>query len=638
MKRTLSLVIILTLIISMLTSCSMLDIVFGVLDAEDVISDNIIEIVTGNKKIYNEFTPSEQALIKDYFGTLIPFAPNNEYYIEEYEFEDDGVIEVGLHYYTFGNTWQEFESYKSLFSSYVFEGTSKDEYGDTWYSYYASEEDFYIDLSYYTEDGERIIDLYAYYYIENEGNGGSGNEGGGNEGGGGNGTGNITEDGVITNEGAGLPKGSNGIHRVDFTKADKVKDVTDQGYYLDGCPTVGKVPVLVIPVEFSNSTAKSKGYTIENIKRAFTGNDTDYYSVEEYYYISSYGMLDLEFTVVDSWFRPDYSSTYYETLTQRYNGEEYFIGDQVIMDEALEYLSKSMDLSKFDSDNNGIIDAVIMINTLTIDDQSDFHWAYRYWNDYTDKYGYFYEYDGVSANDYIWASYQFMHESYDERYGYSYDDTGVMNTYTYIHEFGHILGVDDYYDTSYRTDTTPLDGCDIMDGMTGDHNPYTKFNLGWLTTSKLITTSTSITLTLDSFTETGDTIIIANNWVDSLGAYQEYYIVVYYTMTGLNGGEYGYFSREGIIVYHVNASLYCEEFDDEMYYDVYNNNTSYTGTNGYGTKDNLIEFVKSVGGNFTYVEGDSLPALTDDCGNRLGYSFRVDSIENGKATLTFNKK
>ena len=177
-----------------------------------------------------------------------------------------------------------------------------------------------------------------------------------------------------------------------------------------------------------------------------------------------------------------------------------------------------------------------------------------------------------------------------------------------------------------------------MDGMPGDHNPYTKFNLGWITTSRLVTTGSSITLTLESFTKTGDSIIIANNWNEQLGVYQEYYVVVYYTMTGLNGDGFGYFSRDGVIVYHVNASLCSEKYEGEIYYDIYNNNTAYTDEYGYGTYDNLIEFVKSAENNFTYVEGDTLPSQTDDLGNKLGYTFTVDSIEDGVATLTFTKK
>ena len=200
-----------------------------------------------------------------------------------------------------------------------------------------------------------------------------------------------------------------------------------------------------------------------------------------------------------------------------------------------------------------------MINTLDIGDD-DFHWAYRYWNYYTDNDGYCYEYDGVSANDYVWASFQFLHEREGFDGESNYDDTSLTNTYTYIHEFAHILGADDYYDLSYTT--APLDGRDMMDSGCGDHSAYTKFNFGWITTSRLIVADSTVTVTLDAFEKAGDTIILANNWDAKLGVYQEYYIITYYTNSGLNAGEYGFFEEEGIVVYHINASLYKEEYDE----------------------------------------------------------------------------
>ena len=438
----------------------------------------------------------------------------------------------------------------------------------------------------------------------------------------------------VGDTGVEIPDDGDGVHDVDFTKAKNVKDVTDQGYYLDGCPTVGSPGVLVIPVDFSDVTAKSKGYNISAIKNAFEkGGKCDYYSVYDYYYISSYGKLTLDITVLDFWFRPKYASTYYENYTEGDFLDEMAIGDQLVMDEALAYLEDRMDLSKFDSDKNGIIDSVVLITTLDIG-EDDFHWAYRYWNFYTDNSGNYYEYDGVSANDYLWASYEFLFEDEDGEFS----DKSAMNTFTYIHEFGHILGADDYYDTAGIED--PLAGCDIMDAMSGDHNAFTKFNYGWLTTSRLVTTEDSVTLTLGSFTKSGDTIILANTWDDALGAYQEYYIVVYYRKTGLNGTvngtEYGYFARDGIVVYHVNASLLEDNFGGEILYDLANNNTNYL--DDFGTRNNLIEYVMSKNDTYTYVVGDSLPTVINDRGRVLEYTFTVDALEGDTATLTFTKK
>jgi hypothetical protein len=211
----------------------------------------------------------------------------------------------------------------------------------------------------------------------------------------------------------------------------------------------------------------------------------------------------------------------------------------------------------------------------------------------------------------------------------------AFTTYTYIHEFGHVLGADDYYDTS-NAGNHPMDGCDVMDAMLGDHNAYTKFNLGWLTTSRLVVTDSSVTLTLEDFSENGDTIILANNFSDDLGAYQEYYVVVYYTNNGLNSGDYGLFDEEGIVVYHINAELYTEVYEGETYIDIKNNNTH--SSDQYGSEDNLVEFVKNSSGDYVYGENDKLPNVTDDNGNSLGYTFTVVSIGENEATITFTKK
>ena len=393
-------------------------------------------------------------------------------------------------------------------------------------------------------------------------------------------------------------------------------------------------PVLVIPVDFSDVTASSKGYSVDKIRNAFCEDGVnDYYSVYDYYYASSYGKLTLDITVLDNWFRPSKTSSYYATATMDYEGQDILIGDQLIMDEALKYLESRMDLSAFDSDGNNIIDAVVLITTLAIDSDTDFYWAYRYWNLYTDDQGYYYEYDNVSANDYLWAPYQFLFEDYNGQ-DVDYNDSSKMNTYTFIHEFGHVLGADDYYDTAYVG--APLDGYDVMDSMAGDHNPYTKFNYGWLTSSRLVVTDSSVTLTLEDFSKTGDTIILANNWDATLGAYQEYYVLAYYTNNGLNGGNYGYFDDEGLVVYHVNASLYIDEYDGETYYDVYNNNTD--PSDEYGTFDNLIEYVSRAGSDYVYGVGDSLGTVTDDQGTALKYGFTVDAMTDDALTSTFTKR
>ena len=708
------------------------------------------------------FSAEDKNLLLNNVGIVIPFIPCDEYELEEYYDEADGLVWFGVYFCALGNTKTEFDAYLNLYANYTFDGTEEDYYGDTWYYY--SSGDIFIDIVYYEYEGELVMELFAYTITEDDGTDDSGNGDSGNTGSGDNdgenngendgsgdttkadewldeydcisideafdicdaagetksdryyligtvvsiqdtfygkmiiedatgeilvygsygadgvnrygeltvdvpkvgdvvlfygnfmnykgtremysgwiidfytpgtsGSGNGTDPGVdiITNEGAGLPKDDDGVFEVDFTKAENVKDVTDLGYYIDGCPTTGSPAVLVIPVEFSDSLASSKGYTTAALVNAFSKNGkTDYYSVYDYYYISSYGQLTLDITVLDFWFKPKNNSKYYYNATSEIYGYEMAIGDQLVLDEALAYLSGIMDLSKFDSDNNGFIDAVVLVNTLDINEE-DFYWAYRYWNFYTDEDDYYYEYDGVSAYDYVWASYQFLYECSDDLGNVYYDD-GAMNTRTFIHEFAHILGADDYYDTEYVDH--PMNGLDMMDELTGDHNAYTKINLGWITTSRLVVIEEgSITLSLKDFSKNGDTIIIANNWDEKLGAYQEYYVIMYYTGTGLNGGENGYFEVDGVVVYHINASLYREDFGTGEYsYYIYNTNTDVSSE--YGTEDNLIEFVKSSNDTYVYLEGYTLPSVTDDLGEKLGYTFTVISIDGDEVVITF---
>lgn len=570
--------------------------------------------------LYNDFTTAEKQLFTQYIGAIIPFMPNNEYYVEGYYDVDD--YENGMCFYVVGVTAAEYDSYRAKYSGYTFDGSYvDDEYGDTWYCY--TKGDVVVDMTRYEYEGEYYVEVYVYSSLSNDPeNSGSGS-----------GSGSTTDSDVITNKNKGLPPSSTGVYEIDFTDATYVKDVTDQGYFVDGCPTTGSPAVLVIPVDFTDAQASTRGYSTSVIAEAFKqGGEVDYYSVYDYYYISSYGQLTLDITVLDYWFRPSRSSTYYAALK---DSDGYEIGDQAIIDEALAYLESRMDLSQFDSDGNGFIDSIVIINSLDISENT-FNWAYRYWNYYADSDGDYYKYDGVSANDYLWASYQFIYEKIDETSdAYIYTDTTVRNTYTYIHEFAHILGAADYYDTAYVEH--PMDGADMMDAMTGDHNAYTKFNYGWITSSRLVVADGSITLTLEAFEESGDTIIIANNFDPTLGVYQEYYVLMYYKNTGLNGGDdYGYFARDGILVYHVNASLFKEIYYGEVYYDVYNSNTDASSEDG--TVDNLLEFVKSAADTYTYAVGDTLPTVTDDNGDTLCYTFTVDALTSDYATITFTKK
>ena len=90
----------------------------------------------------------------------------------------------------------------------------------------------------------------------------------------------------------------------------------------------------------------------------------------------------------------------------------------------------------------------------------------------------------------MWASQEFMFDAgyYDEEGNHSNWTTEQLasgnakpDAHTFIHETGHMIGLDDYY--SYdrgKGDYGGLGGLDMMDFNIGDHNGYSKWMLGWL--------------------------------------------------------------------------------------------------------------------------------------------------------------
>ena len=605
MKNKILKTLILTSVLFITSSCSF------ILDFNSSNSNNSSTSSEVNDNInsqgnYYDFTTSEKEALTNKFGFSIPFITCKTYSFE-YDQNDDAYYYVAklssVSSSLFRNYYNKFKANYTYVQSFYSNGVE-------WYEF--TNNGVVLLLTNYISNGYQFVQVSMYVQ------------------------GNEDKSGLITNHSKGLPNGTNGVYNVDFTKG-LVKNVHEQYQYENGCPTITEnnktLNVLVIPVEFSDITASSKGYTIESINTALNGDSStlDYYSLKDFYYTSSYGQLNINFDIMDSWFKPSQNSSYYKNLKFNYGSSTLQDGEQVILDEFLKAYDSKIDFSKYDSDNNGTIDAVVMINTLTIDSKSNFNWAFRYWNYYLNGNNEFYTYDNVRANDYLWASYQFLYEKGSTGL---YTNKTPTNTYTFLHEFGHVLGLDDYYDTTGKTNG-PLDSLDMMDSTVGDHNPYSKFNLGWITTSRLVTDE--VTLDLTSYVETGETIIIANDFDEELGAYQEYYVLMYYKNDKLNT-KGGYFDKEGIVMYHVNSSLVKEEYYDTTYYDVYNNNSSYNNSSGYGTQNNLVEYVYTSSNGYVHTLGTTSSSnVTNSYGEKIPFTFHVDNLTSEKATLTFTK-
>ena len=339
--------------------------------------------------------------------------------------------------------------------------------------------------------------------------------------------------------------------------------------YSDGnTPSIGKIKGLVLPVDFSDSPIDNKIY--ENTA-------VSWQSVSSYYHNSSYGKLDITFDVLP-WFRLSKTSSYYKKMTE--NNQIQYTGDapgvSAIIHEVLKSAQKEYDLSQYDSNNDGLIDAIHVVYSKKMQYNSDdFWWAFQYCNfEYK-------EYDDVCPYNYVFSSFHFLFENNESN-----------NARTLIHETGHLFGLDDYYDYSLTEGYNKggLGGIDMMDMTCGDHNPYSKMLLGWIDNPILVELNekSSTTIKIAPSSKNGDIIIIADNFDEEKGIFQSYFILEYldFSSTLLNK-EYEGFTTDGIRVYRVNGELTTYTTDNVEYeYLKYDN--SYTKFNLIDTFNNSI--------------------------------------------------
>lgn len=421
----------------------------------------------------------------------------------------------------------------------------------------------------------------------------------------------------------------------------------DENYFAStGLNPQGKYDVLVIPVEFSND--KFKDQELIDLESVFNNKaNTGWESVSSYYNTSSYGKLDLTFNITQK-----------VTLDRNYqsfdNGQDYG-GD--ILKLALDALDGTIDFSKYDYNNDGFIDGIYIIYSAPIDYNGDYYWAYvTSYSEGLDDPEDTTKYDGKYPYTYLFASIDFMYESIEtsEEDDYNSPIAGLkLNATTYIHETGHMLGLDDYYDYNAGTGSDQgLGGADMMDYTVGDHNAYSKLMLGWVNPTVITSTTT---ITISSFESSGQFIMVL---LDYNGSYfSEYLIIDLYTATGLNAlhagvnGSLLYYNSNdtgaafGARIYHVDSTI------DTPYNDDY---WSFTDNNNSITSDPLIKLVEADGDknfesdiyngsayaseNDLWQTGDVFseiqPNYTRHDGKLVNFDISFDSVTADSATIT----
>ncbi len=301
---------------------------------------------------------------------------------------------------------------------------------------------------------------------------------------------------------------------------------------------LGTKRFLLVLVEFSDLA-----FTAENSHEAFDRmiNQPGYSangasgSVRDFYFDNSHGVFEPVFDVFGP-VKLEKEMAYYGANNKEGNDER---ASEALRD-ALAMLDKEVDFSRYDQDNDGIVDLVYMIYAGKGEadgGDDDSIWPHQ-WD--LRAGGIELTLDGKTVGRYACGS--------------ELNGSGVMDGIgTLCHEFGHALGLPDFYDTDYDTNghARTLLGYSVMD--LGSYNdggrtpPYFNMEerilLGWLEEDAIPVFTKDGEYTLEPL----DNNVAYKTLTDTEG---EYFVFECRPLTGWDR----FIPAPGLIVYHVDKS------------------------------------------------------------------------------------
>lgn len=447
------------------------------------------------------------------------------------------------------------------------------------------------------------------------------------------------------------------------------------------CPLTGSPKLLIIPIWFSDSStyitdATKKANVKEDIQKAYLGSDSDtgWKSVKTYYEQESGGLLTLTGTVSD-WYSVSNSSTYYA------NDDNSTTRTKALVTSAADwYFTNNPSDSRSNychTPNTYELDGVMLIYAApdyrAAGQSTNNLWAYKYTVGATGS-----SISNAKANVFFWASYDFMYNEAraNLRAGSAYhggdNSHCTIDTHTYIHEMGHVLGLDDYYDYG-DTDYAVAGGFSMQDYNVGGHEPFSVMSYGW---ADPYIPLKSCQMTIGAFQDTHDFILLSTGFNSYNSVFDEYLLLELYTPTGLNefDSTYQYSGSypkgpnvPGIRLWHVDARL-LEYYNDEITsnvntsYPLIMNNNSCSGdrvsdlNGGHGEDWDLLALIRRdttgskplhttnvlsssdlffAGSTFDFASYRSQFAQdTFNNGEQFKWSFTVDSVSLTEATIS----
>ncbi len=424
-------------------------------------------------------------------------------------------------------------------------------------------------------------------------------------------------------------------------------------------PTTGKDKLLVVPVVLGGETCSSLILECKQmrmkIQNTFFGvsKNTKWESVASFYNKSSFGKLSIEGEVLD-WFNTDV--TYMEIA----NDSSLKTNAAKIAREVHTWLiDTGFDIKKYDANGDGFVDAVAFVYAApSVNSNVNTAFASSFMQATPDV-------EKPDFKNYMMINQDYMAIEYTN---------SAPNARTYIHEFGHLIGLPDYYSVDAKQKFGPLGKMDMMDIGLGDHNVFSKMLMNW-TRPYAVTGSTTIKLKASQIS--GECIVLANNWNGS--AMDEYVAIELYTPTGLNKYDtkntysdgknlFSLMNKPGIKVLHVDARVgyfktitntffgYVDEVEQSLldYYDSqgqrYFKAIAHSNTLQQSQNDNvLIRLIERnnaetflngdyMSNNSLWQAGDKIDNILMNRGETLNYEIEIISLDDKEAEIKITLK
>lgn len=404
--------------------------------------------------------------------------------------------------------------------------------------------------------------------------------------------GTLESDGTISNSGfrakelnkrtprekkflSNIPQNTEIIKTVSSKRASRMAAINSSATAQKAYPLTGSPKSLVILVNFSD-----KSFVTANPKTAFQNllNQEGYNanggtgSARDYFRDASNGAFAPVFDVVGPFTLPNNMAYYGENVSESDKNPRQMVADACTLADA-----NGVDFTQYDTDNDGFIDNIFIYyagNNEAEGGSDNTIWPHRWALSNTNT-----KFDNKIAYDYACTS--------ELR---SNSGSNMCGIGTFCHEFGHVLGLPDYYATDNATHHTVL-SWNIMDsgaylnvGRTPPtYSAYDRFYLNWLIPIEL---KTAQQVAIEPLNTSNKAYIITQNGNHNMNGANpnptEFFTLENRQQTGWDS----YLPGHGLLITRINYS------ENSWYSNTPNNNPNAMGfdimeADGIGSQSNM---------------------------------------------------